>query len=460
MTSAADRSRVPAGVRTGGQFAAGARGEADVHLDAGEKPLPAADTLTAALARYAITDVPADHEGVSLEQRWRETFEVLDGAKPPLPDPLIWAQLGPDFVVARHKGGPDLVWFDPQVASFWDEDRQWRPVQEVPLDEAAARNLQLVAAFSTRAGGGNRDCWCSTEDAASPTHDRECTAAIGWKMGEHPRHMHDADSEDGYADWYFKLDLDAPMREAIEARQARAVWDAAANRLAAISDGTAAPWTVMPVNPDTQAAVVSARAALEEMGSNDLDERSAKALGVPVSHMSTYYGSGSRTDVQFTPQHLEDVDAVIAWSDDPSQPAPQLAAKWAGGVTAIWQAQQAVEQITKATAPARQAVAARQAIEAGTVDEDVAAVLQRALDSSLGFKNAEKHLDDARNDLVTRVGRLRQEREKLVGAAQRRRERLDLKRRASVDGSALRWPGEPGTAPQLTTEAAAGAVEF
>lgn len=458
MTSAADRSRVPAGVRTGGQFATEARGEADVRLDAGEAPLPAAETLAAALARYGNIDVPADHEGMSLQQRWREAFEVLDGDEPPQTEPLIWAQLGPDFLVARHKGGPDLVWFDPQVASFWDEDRQWRPVREVPLDEAAARSLELVAAFNTRAGGGNRDCWCSTEQSDSPTHDRECTAAIGWKMAEHPRYMHDADAEDGYADWYYKLDLDAPMRVAIEAREARAAWDAAANRLAAISAGTAAPWTVMPVNPDTQADVVAARAALEEMGRNDLDERTAKQLGIPTGHIGSYYGP-ARTDVHFTPEHLEDVDAVIAWSDDPSQPTPELKAKWAGGVTAIWHAQQAVERIAKATEPARQAVAARQAITGAKVDEDVAAVLQHALDSG-PFRSAEKNLADARHDLVARVGRLRQAREALVEAGRRRQERADLKERAYVDTNAMRWPGKPGTAPRLTPEVGAADLEF
>lgn len=462
MTSAADRSRVPAGLRTGGQFTAGARGEADVHLDVHQAPLPAAETLTAALARYGITDVPADHEGVSLQQRWREAFEILDGPEPPRPEPLIWDQLGPDFIVARHKGGPDLVWFDPEVASFWDEERQWQPVQTVPLDEAATRNLELVAAFNTRAGGGNRECWCSTEQVSSPAHDRECTAAIGWHMAEHPRYMHDADAEDGYADWYYKLDLDTPMREAIEAREDRAAWDSAANRLAAISAGTSAPWTVMPVNPDAQSGAVAAQAALEAMGRNDLDERTAKQLGVPTAYIGSHYGSqGRRTEVHFTPEHLQDVDAVIAWSDDPSQPTPQLKAKWAGGVTAIWQAQQAVERITKATEPARQAVAARQAIASGQVGEDVAAVLQKALDSSLGFKNAEKHLHDARADLVARVGRLRSGREKLVEAARHRQVRISLKPQATFDENTLRWPGKPGTAPQApATPAPFDALEF
>jgi len=60
-----------------------------------------------------------------------------------------------------------------------------------------------VIAIYTRNGGGNRECWCSSDD-----HEKygPCTALVGEQFAQHPLHLRNTDDEfdSTYATYYFR----------------------------------------------------------------------------------------------------------------------------------------------------------------------------------------------------------------------------------------------------------------
>jgi len=445
-----DRRR---GVRTGGQFVTAARPEGDVALTA-----QVDDRLIEALARYGLTvhEVPADHEGASLEQRWAQMLELAQSPDIDSLQTVLDRMLGnPEY--GRHRGGPQLVWakdgrvvMDPALdatdTAYDADDPRW--------DDPA---WSVLAEVSTRNGGGNRECWC--EERIDDRHELGCLVPVITALQAHPAYLEDRDEEEGYASFYFRVpDRDA-ARAALAQRRQQVDQTAARSLLASMqpqdSDGyrkprQAAPWEVMPANPATVQAARSARARLEELREGVLDVEVAQALGVAVEHRRTYGGERtSRVVVNAEAAHFRDVHTVLEWAADPSRPAPELSAAWRHtSGAAMAKAGLTMRRVEQTRAPARRATAARAALESGDLHADVAQVLRDALGSAMMLKGAEAQHAAALASLDAVVGELRallpsvQEGQRLLA------EREELTALAHPKPEVLRWPGDWRQVPQ------------
>ncbi|GEL48898.1 hypothetical protein CHO01_40140 [Cellulomonas hominis] len=444
-----DRSRVPAGVRTGGQFAAGVRAEPDLELAAPVDPEP----LTDALARYGLTlaDVPADHEGVGLQQRWELVHQLAQGPDVVDVTATLNSLLG-DLDTGRHRGGPVPVWWDERAA--WDPDAELDRASDPDDPRWADPEARLAVWIHTRNGGGNRDCYC--ERIQPNGHEAGCLAAVLEAMAARPDFLadHDDSGDSTYANHYFAIADKKAVQDAVrQAPQASAQGRARAT-LAAVAAGAKAPWEIMPENPDTAAERDAARLELARMPATDLDPHTAAFLGIPTSDHGGYYGSPRVHTVHLSPEHLADVDAALAWADDPTGPMPAPTAAWTDRINAWTHLTRDAQRLATAQTALRQRRAAERALAEGRVDADVAAVIQAAFETSFTpYKNAEPDHDKALAAVRKHADRIAQTRPHLVEAGRSSARRAELKALDRMDAHELHWPGPRSGAPARPAKA-------
>lgn len=239
---------------------------------AGSLSGPGDPLLDDALARYGLR--PGDVPG--LQDAWAEQFSVLDDPIIPTTEEVLSGFLG-DMDFGRLRGGPRLVVID-EARSNWDDDYQ---SDYVPGARLAAGERVLIEVY-TRNGGGNRECWCDSEDGA---HDDGCLQAINDNMERHPAYVFDSDDlfDSTYASFYFEPTPDVirahdgAYRDRFQgARQRRAQ-----ALLDQIEAGTVPPWRVLAttdqVNELAGQKEAVKRGLLDDWNSKQLDLKDAEA---------------------------------------------------------------------------------------------------------------------------------------------------------------------------------------
>ena len=96
-----------------------------------------------------------------------------------------------------------------------------------------------VIAIYTRQGGGNRECYCDSENGemvAAQHVPESCNAACNAVLAAHPLYLRDADDDFDatYATWYFRVPpeyRDALAASAGEPRNMSEVWQQAIDRI-------------------------------------------------------------------------------------------------------------------------------------------------------------------------------------------------------------------------------------
>ena len=432
-----NQPRVPVGVTTGGQFATGSRAEADVALT-GTAP-HADEALHAALARYALVvdDVPADHEGVTITEHWHRLRE-LAAADPVESSTATMNRLLGDPDYGRHRGGPDAVWWDAARAS--DPDAELDPANDPADPRWDDPDAVLAAEVHTRNGGGNRECWCDSDE-------HHCLVQTIETLQGHPAYLADHD-EETYADFYLTLHDKAAIRDAL-GRDADARLQAHATaRLAAVESGAAAPWTVMPVNPASSEDASSARDELKAMGHSDMGRRTADALGVPTSFRGAGYGSPSYHVVHVTPEHLQDVDAVLEWA--PPTRAARSRRRPRRGRAPLPGGTSPCTDRSWSRRPRGRARRARPATRSppGRCPRTSQPSSPQPWTRELGdYVRADEDLERETAQVAGGIERLGELRPALVEATEKAARRARLSALTSPNDAVLRWPGDPETMP-------------
>lgn len=399
-----------------GQFAQKTGSAAEVSLS------PTDPVLEAALLRYGLTvaDVPRDHEGQSIEDRWAERFDVLNDARLATVEEHLNEELGhPDY--GRLQSGPWLAWRDDDA---YLED--WKTVR--PGDDWAGR--EAVAMVHTRNGAGNRDCYCDeTEDGS---HEYGCVARANELMQEHPAFLADQDNtwDRTYANFAFTVDrkeakkavaLAAPSQDQRSARNLRE----------AIESGRVAPWIVFPPNPVTVARI---------------DELAASQKNIETGDMHKLPSGANCTGFGFIGQeHVDDLNDKLRVLTEGGTPVPP-ARKRLWSYDRYSKPQDEYETLQKTERAAAAATAAREAIADPATSEPLKLALNTALGSAFGLAYEEKKLDSRRAAHAKLVAMLIADRDAAEAALKRKNFRTYLTEEIGALRRESTWPGE-GRAP-------------
>ncbi|WP_251151278.1 hypothetical protein [Cellulosimicrobium sp. Marseille-Q4280] len=270
MTSAADRSRVPAGITTGGQFATQARGEAAVDLT-GPAGLPAADQLDAALARLGIDEVPTGVDGVPFTEHWATRFAALGEPEPPRAVDEVARQVSGVVDPERIKGEPNAVLAHPRPPLGGKPRVEWSTLQHFP-DPTSLMHGAKVAGYVHLTGRN-----LPAELVAHPRY-------LGVDLEADARWSDEPDPTDVTVLIELDLDDDA-LTDALARRDERRSWEQSRALADDIATGKVAPWSICPVNADTKALIdaehAASRARVEPMSrehESDLGTRDSRRL--------------------------------------------------------------------------------------------------------------------------------------------------------------------------------------
>lgn len=448
-----DRRR---GVRTAGQFVTASRGETGVSLRAGHD---VDQRLVDALARYdlSVDDVPPDHEGKTLAQRWAEAVERADGPDVPSLESTLDDMLGnPEY--GRHRGGPDLVW-TKNGSVVLDDDDDAESVCDLDDERWGTSGWSVAARVHTRNGGGNRECWCSRDDDG---HDDGCLKPVIDKLQAHPAYLYDKDDsgDHTYADFYFEVANPDAARSAARRQREHAEQERARSLIRRIEAGpqdadwladeaaaVPAPWMVMPPNPATAREIAAARERLDASRDGVMSPRAAEALGVRVEYRDSWSGP-RRAVVTFTAEHAADVHAMLEWTDDTTQLMPETKARWDGVRRgAMGDCIFYAGRVQEFADHARRTASVREALDAGGMHPDVEHVLREALDSP-SSKLSESLYHEAVQALQVSAQRLRELLPGVQAAAEALAVREQDRQLAHLPADARRWPGDWRRTPQ------------
>lgn len=396
--------------------------------------------LDAALEPYGLTlsDVPLDHEGRSLEDRFREIAEAA--ALPDLPtlDSDLQDQLGhPNY--GRHRGGPYPVWWDPNLGP--NDDDQAKDLNALTREEAEAQGLILLADVHTRNGGGNRECYNCPDYGDGPDgHDDDCLAGVIEKLQEHPAYHGDWDNDFDYtyADFYFRIDPDRTFaayetdREALRRTRARAA-------LKALKKGDIAPWDLFPTNPDTAAEI------------ERLSEQADKARG--RARLATEKLRRLPEDAQLNgvvrAEHGSDLDGAIAYLEGRADSFGKFpGSRWHKSFPYDNLTRRRRDDAVKYATEREKAVETRRALAEDSLSPTVRSVLEAALTSpTMGLKYAEQRAEQAEADVAKHLVALRTARALLDEPLKQAAVAGDFAERASALRRVRTWPGDPSAAP-------------
>lgn len=429
-----NQKRVAAGVPQGGQFAQSAKGEADVDLGATDGV--ARDILAAALARYDLDETLTGLDGRTITQAWDEKFAVLNEPEVASVDQVVYDLLGDDFEIGRHRGGPWLVWYDPNVSWRSDEDGQWASVTLDDFDEPNGR--ELAVEFHTRNGAGNRECYCPDDDHT----DGKCTGAIVEDLQARPDHIHDEDDygDPTYANFYFRLPHDPRLKQALAGKNESDKQYRARYLLHDIENGKKPLWDVFEVNLETEKAY---QEVLNRPGERRPEKPHLRGeITVPYSP---------------TPTDVAHLDAVIAVARNGEDEPDATGSYWEGhvrrpGDTAIRygkEEQAAHEEAEKA----REALAE---VRSGRVPESVIELMGGVSRAESAAGLAERKWSNAKNLVEGAIRNLQQARgylAEVVRVDTANRERQEALQRFAW---AKRWPGPVDECPPEPENASSG----
>lgn len=423
------KKRQPKGIPVGGQFAVTAKGAApDIHLDNATAPSEgiARDVLAAALDRHGLDETLTGLDARTITEAWDEKFAPLDGAEHPTTMQAVYDALG-GINIGRHRGGPWLVWYDPSLRTFDEEDwggertGQWEVVTADNVDDPRGR--VLAAQFHTRNGGGNRECWCDADEKDSPEHG--CTAQIVEDLINRPDHLHDAD-DDGdrtYADFYFRLPEDAAddLIASVRGEERAQARRNAQRLLESIEAGEKGPWEVFDINPSVEEPLREAEAAARE----EFPKRSTRL----VPHLPF---NPSVEDLAFVDGV---VDAVAAAQEPPV-------------ATAAWQRGHVFSAFTKAAQDEQHAYHEDKDLRSVLVECRAGRLPDEVIRALGGVAQVERKVETASRRLVGAQTRLTERRNAVEEARGYLRDHLAVQARRGAAQEqharlewARRWPG-------------------
>lgn len=417
----------------GGRFATKPVSEAAGGMDAFSAPASAPEAaegvargeLAAVLNLWGLESVPDALDGRTYEQVWDEAMaDTQLPAEPLTADQAIYAELGDDFNIGRHRSGPDLVWRD--LSKSDDADDQWLIVGP---DDAEWYDpaFELAASFYTRNGGGNRECSCNFGS------DCICTASVIEDLQDHPAHLHDQDDDfdASYASFRFKMPKDA-MRDVLSANKVAQRRTRACRLLASIEVGKVTPWSIMPENPET-------KLALE--GANDRRAQASRA-----SQKFNGSGTGLNSHHNVKPEHLRDIEALEAWVSGGSDQAPATTANW-GYSGAMGRAVKGEYEVRASQQAATTIALVAADKEAGLLPDHVLQLLEDGLKSSAGIRYRAAKLADnvaSRDRMMSEIGETKGKVAAVLAA--REVEAAALAEVATLT-RALTWPDAAQTCP-------------
>lgn len=396
---------------TTGKFTEKTGAAAEVSLDSTDP------VLAAALDRYGIgvNDVPLDHEGRSIEERWAEKFGVLNDPRLTTVEEHLNAELG-NIDYGRLQSGPWLAWRDDDA-----DLEDWKMVR--PGDDWAGR--EPVAMVHTRNGGGNRECYCDEDDAFE--HEPGCLQQVNEAMQQHPAFFTDQDNtwDRTYANFAFSVDrekakaamaLATPSRGQEEARRLRA----------SIEDGRLAPWVVFPANPATAERIAELVESQKNIETGDISK-------LPSGANCTGYGFIKQ-------EHVDDLnDKLRILTEGGESTTPTSSRLW--GYVRYSKPQEEYASLQKTERAAAAAVAAREAIADSATSEPLKLALNTALDSAFGLAYEEKKLDDKRAAHAKLVAMLTEDRDAAEAALKRKGFREYLAAEIKTLREESTWPG-------------------
>lgn len=401
-----------------GRFAEKTGTEAEVTLEQ-----PVDPTLVEALRAYglAVDDVPLDHEGKSINDRWNDAFSMLDDEQLITVEEHLLEELAVDF--GRLRSGPWLAW--PELGVPMEE---WKTIRSG--DDWTGRTP--VAMVHTRNGGGNRECWCDDSD----NHDADCLAVVVESLQSHPAHVMDEDNsmDSTYANFAFRVDREAAL-SLFKTSDISRKQEAARKQFDNIMHGRMAPWTVFPANPTTQARLNEYRTQLEELSTKKVlkDQNQLpsglKSQGIPGE------------------KHIEALRAKLAVlnGDDSAVPASEARVWYYDKYTGLKKEREAYEDAVKADAAVN---AANDALDDPSTPPALAYALRSALTGSLGISYSAKKLAEREAAITKRREAIAEDIRVIENVLRRHEMQTYIREQMTALSKNISWPGD-GPAPSM-----------
>lgn len=378
---------------------------------------PVDPTLEEALRAYGITvaDVPLDHEGKSIVERWNDAFAMLDDEQLVTIEEHLNEELSADF--GRLRSGPWLAW--PELGVPMED---WKTVRNG--DDWTGRTP--VAMVHTRNGGGNRECWCDDSD----NHDAGCLAVVVENLQNHQAHVMDEDNsmDSTYANFAFKVDREAAYA-LFKTSDLSRKQETARKQFDSIMHGRTAPWTVFPANPATQARIEEYRAQMESLsiskilkGQNQLPS-GLKSQGIPSE------------------KHVEALRAKLAVldGDDSVIPASEARVWYYDRYTGLKKEREAYEEAMKAN---EAVIAVNEALADQSTSPALAHGLRSALSNSLGISYSAKKLPERKAAITKRRESILEDIRIIENVIRRQEMQAYIREQTTALSKNISWPGE------------------
>lgn len=381
---------------------------------------PSEEIATLVQDHYGITldDIPADHNGNTVAQRWSE-LNALIGEKP---------EKLPEEVVDEYFSGIDFGRYRGTSIAFRDDNEDIEDWEDVDVPSSQWGDREVVAVIHTRNGGGNRECWCESED------DHHCLTGVIEALENHPAYIADRDNsfDRTYADFVFSVPRDL-IAHAVDMKPLALVQRRALNTVEAIREERLAPWAVLDENPDTAAEVERLREEAKELAVLPPLPRHLAGQGTPLQKRDSL-------DRSLRILAGKKVKEEKGWRRGP----------WAGSDPGLM-ASSYMESI-QTRKPAHQAyLAAKKALEDPETPKHIRYALDKAVNSGLGLEYESKRYREAQANRKALRERLTALREELSVYTDRLDKAAELRKRADALSKDRYWPSSETAPPQLLT---------
>lgn len=369
---------------------------------------------------YGITldDIPADHNGHTIAQRWSELNALIGENPEKMPEDVVHEHLK-DIDFGRHRG----TWI-----AFRDDNEDIEEWNEVNVPSSEWGDREVVAVIHTRNGGGNRECWCESED------DHHCLTGVIEEMENHPAYITDRDNSDDrtYADFVFRVPRDL-IAHAVDMKPLALAQRRALNTVEAIREERLAPWAVLDENPDTAAEVERLREEAKELAVLPPLPRHLTGQGTPLQ---------KRDSLDRSLRILEGkkVKEEKGWARHP----------WSGSDPGLM-ASSYMDSI-QTRKPAHQAyLAAKKELDNPELSPHLRFALDKAVNGGLGLEYESKRYREAQANRKALREKLTGLREELSVYTDRLDKAAELRKRADALSKDRYWPSSETAPPQLLT---------
>lgn len=386
---------------------------------------PLDPVLVEALDRYGITvaDVPLDHEGQSIVDRWATAFASREEEQLTTIEEHINAELNVDY--GRLQSGPRLAW--PEVGVPLEK---WPSVRNG--DDWEGRSP--VAVVHTRNGGGNRHCYCDHDyDTGVTDHAPHCTARAVEIMEAHPAHLTNEDNsfDSTYADFAFRVDRKA-AKELFKTSAIARQQENARLRYEAIRQGRTAPWAVFPPNPRTLERIEEMNAEAEELDYASLLKDNKLPSGLRFSGLPDK-------------KHLDSLNAKLAILDGDKGMEDSARNVWQyDKYTGLAKER---ENYEKAVEDGEAAVAAQEALADPNTSPALARALTLAMEAPFGLSYSAKKVGESEARMKAKRAAIVADRDVVAAVLQRREMQEYIRRERTHLSQNTTWPGD-GPAPE------------